>query len=66
MRFYEVVTPLRDQLIELSVKNSSVTEELDMHRTKMKTLIEVKHTNPTSQHSSVGLLLSYLNSIHVF
>ncbi|XP_031598051.1 progesterone-induced-blocking factor 1 [Oreochromis aureus] len=40
MRFYEVVTPLRDQLIELSVKNNSVTEELDMHRTKMKTLIE--------------------------
>lgn len=40
MRFYEVVTPLRAQLVELSLKNSSVTEELDMHRTKMKTLIE--------------------------
>lgn len=47
MRSYEVVTPLRAQLVELSLKNSSVTEELGMHRTKMKTLIEVKHTNPT-------------------
>ncbi|XP_039857225.1 progesterone-induced-blocking factor 1 [Simochromis diagramma] len=40
MRFYEVVTPLRAQLVELSLKDSSVTEELGMHRTKMKTLIE--------------------------
>lgn len=40
MRSYEVVTPLRAQLVELSLKNSSVTEELGMHRTKMKTLIE--------------------------
>uniref|UniRef100_A0A3Q0RC72 Progesterone immunomodulatory binding factor 1 n=1 Tax=Amphilophus citrinellus TaxID=61819 RepID=A0A3Q0RC72_AMPCI len=40
MRFYEAVTPLRVQLTELSVKNTSMTEELDIHRTKMKTLIE--------------------------
>lgn len=41
MRFYEVVTPLRAQLAELSVKRGSLTEELDTHRTQMKSLMEV-------------------------
>ncbi|GAA6229646.1 progesterone-induced-blocking factor 1 [Lates japonicus] len=40
MRFYEVVTPLRAQLAELSVKRGSLTEELDTHRTQMKALME--------------------------
>ncbi|XP_022061964.1 progesterone-induced-blocking factor 1 [Acanthochromis polyacanthus] len=40
MRFYEAVTPLRAQLTDLSVKNGNVTEELDLHRTKMKALME--------------------------
>ncbi|KAK2824439.1 hypothetical protein Q5P01_021614 [Channa striata] len=40
IRFYEVVTPLRAQLAELSVKRGSLTEELDTHRTQMKALME--------------------------
>ncbi|XP_058507413.1 progesterone-induced-blocking factor 1 [Solea solea] len=40
MRFYEVVTPLRAQLAELSVKKGSLTEELDTHRSQMKALME--------------------------
>uniref|UniRef100_A0A8D0AJI9 Progesterone immunomodulatory binding factor 1 n=1 Tax=Sander lucioperca TaxID=283035 RepID=A0A8D0AJI9_SANLU len=40
MRFYEVVTPLRAQLAELSVKRGSLTEDLDTHRTQMKALME--------------------------
>ncbi|XP_030012559.1 progesterone-induced-blocking factor 1 [Sphaeramia orbicularis] len=40
MRFYEVVTPLRDEVKELSVKKSTLTEELDIHRSQMKSLME--------------------------
>ncbi|TMS04598.1 Progesterone-induced-blocking factor 1 [Larimichthys crocea] len=40
MRFYEVVTPLRAHLAELSVKRGTMTEELDTHRTQMKALME--------------------------
>uniref|UniRef100_A0A8D0AS51 Progesterone immunomodulatory binding factor 1 n=1 Tax=Sander lucioperca TaxID=283035 RepID=A0A8D0AS51_SANLU len=43
MRFYEVVTPLRAQLAELSVKRGSLTEDLDTHRTQMKALMEVHY-----------------------
>ncbi|XP_069000612.1 progesterone-induced-blocking factor 1 [Embiotoca jacksoni] len=39
MRFFEVVTPLRAQLSDLRVKKADLTEEMDIHRTQMKTLI---------------------------
>lgn len=42
MRFYEAVTPLRTQLADLSVKKGSLSEEVDMHRSKMKALMEVQ------------------------
>lgn len=48
MRFYEVVTPLRAHLAELSVKRGTMTEELDTHRTQMKALMEVLHTHTTT------------------
>ncbi|XP_056148103.1 progesterone-induced-blocking factor 1 [Lampris incognitus] len=40
IRFYEVMTPLRGQLVELNMKRESLTEELDTHRTQMKTFME--------------------------
>lgn len=40
VRFYEVVTPLRTQVTELSVKNTHINEELNVHRTQMKSLME--------------------------
>uniref|UniRef100_A0A7N6AA95 Progesterone immunomodulatory binding factor 1 n=1 Tax=Anabas testudineus TaxID=64144 RepID=A0A7N6AA95_ANATE len=40
MRFYEVVTPLRAQLAELSVKRGSLTEDLDAYRAQIKSLME--------------------------
>lgn len=40
VRFYEVVTPLRAQLSELSVKKNDLTEELSIHRTQTKDLME--------------------------
>ncbi|KAM4599025.1 progesterone-induced-blocking factor 1 [Fundulus diaphanus] len=40
MRFYEAVTPLRAQLTQLSEQRSYLTEELDVHRGKMKLLTE--------------------------
>uniref|UniRef100_A0A3B4V170 Progesterone immunomodulatory binding factor 1 n=1 Tax=Seriola dumerili TaxID=41447 RepID=A0A3B4V170_SERDU len=40
MRFYEVVTPLRTHLAELTVKRGNMTEELDVHRSQMKALME--------------------------
>ncbi|XP_068424244.1 progesterone-induced-blocking factor 1 [Clinocottus analis] len=40
MRFYEVVTPLRAQLAELSVKSGSLTDDLNANRTQMKALME--------------------------
>uniref|UniRef100_A0A7N8YBY5 Progesterone immunomodulatory binding factor 1 n=1 Tax=Mastacembelus armatus TaxID=205130 RepID=A0A7N8YBY5_9TELE len=40
LRFYEMVTPLRAQLTEFSVKKGSLTEELDTHRAQMKALME--------------------------
>ncbi|KAM4729540.1 progesterone-induced-blocking factor 1 [Anableps anableps] len=40
MRFYEAVTPLRTQLTQLSDQKSYLTEELDVHRNKMKLLME--------------------------
>ncbi len=53
MRFYEVVTPLRAQLAELSVKRGSLTEELDTHRTQMKALMEVPHAYTSMYYTSV-------------
>ncbi|KAK7878927.1 hypothetical protein WMY93_034227 [Mugilogobius chulae] len=38
--FYEAVTPLRTQVTDLTVKNVCLSEELDMHRTQMKSLME--------------------------
>ncbi|XP_068597550.1 progesterone-induced-blocking factor 1 [Brachionichthys hirsutus] len=40
IRFYEAVTPLRDQLAELNLKRGHLSEELDTHRTQMKALME--------------------------
>ncbi|KAK5607275.1 Progesterone-induced-blocking factor 1 [Crenichthys baileyi] len=40
MRFYEAVTPLRTQLTQLSEQKSYLTEELDIHRNKLKLLME--------------------------
>ncbi|KAM4590820.1 progesterone-induced-blocking factor 1 [Odontesthes bonariensis] len=40
MRFFEAVTPLRTQLTQLNVQKGYLSEELDLHRTKMKTLTE--------------------------
>ncbi|MED6288311.1 Progesterone-induced-blocking factor 1, partial [Characodon lateralis] len=40
MRFYEAVTPLRTQLTQLSEQKSYLTEELDVHRNKLKLLME--------------------------
>lgn len=40
VRFYEVVTPLRTQVEELSVRKDSLNDELDVHRTQMKSLME--------------------------
>ncbi|XP_017288075.1 progesterone-induced-blocking factor 1 isoform X2 [Kryptolebias marmoratus] len=40
MRFYEAVTPLRTQVTQLSEQRSCLTEELDLHRSKMKALME--------------------------
>lgn len=62
MRFYEVVTPLRAQLAELSVKRGNLTEDLDAHRTQMKSLMEVPprihkrvlHLYVALSHVSVG------------
>nr|XP_020494849.1 progesterone-induced-blocking factor 1 [Labrus bergylta] len=39
-RFYEVVTPLRTELAELSGRRGSLTKELDEHRSQMKALLE--------------------------
>ncbi|MEQ2312007.1 hypothetical protein AMECASPLE_026463, partial [Ameca splendens] len=40
MRFYEAVTPLRTQLTQLSEQKSYLTEELDVHRNKLKLSME--------------------------
>ncbi|XP_024916527.1 progesterone-induced-blocking factor 1 isoform X2 [Cynoglossus semilaevis] len=40
IRFHEVVTPLKAQVAELSVKKGSLNEELDTHRTQLKALME--------------------------
>ncbi|XP_041867119.1 progesterone-induced-blocking factor 1 [Melanotaenia boesemani] len=40
MRFYETVTPLRTQLTQHSVQKEYLTEELDLHRSKIKALME--------------------------
>lgn len=55
MRFYEVVTPLRAQLAELSTKRGNLTEDLDTHRTQMKGLMEVtpKYTHFYTLHLNV-------------
>lgn len=58
MRFYEVVTPLRTQLTQLSEQKLYLTEELDLHRTKMKDLMEVQDTSPRPYYTSV-LFFSY-------
>lgn len=45
MRFYEAVTPLRSQLAQLGEQRSYLAEELDVHRNKMKLLMEVDERN---------------------
>ncbi|XP_037127223.1 progesterone-induced-blocking factor 1 isoform X1 [Syngnathus acus] len=40
VRFYEAVTPLRAQVAELSVKKDTLSEDLEMQRTQMKSLME--------------------------
>uniref|UniRef100_A0A3B4BK28 Progesterone immunomodulatory binding factor 1 n=1 Tax=Periophthalmus magnuspinnatus TaxID=409849 RepID=A0A3B4BK28_9GOBI len=39
--FYDMVNPLRTQVTELTLKNGCLSEELDIHRTQMKSLMEV-------------------------
>ncbi|KAK6325893.1 hypothetical protein J4Q44_G00052350 [Coregonus suidteri] len=38
--FYEVVSPLKAQLSELHVKKTSLADDLDIHRTQIKALME--------------------------
>lgn len=59
MRFYEVVTPLRAQLSELSVKRGTLTEDLDTHRTQMRALMEVRHTYTPLNSTSVCCIPSF-------
>ncbi|KAG5833118.1 hypothetical protein ANANG_G00272470 [Anguilla anguilla] len=40
VRFYEVVTPLRTQVKELQEKKNSLSEDLDSHRSQIKSLME--------------------------
>ncbi|KAG9349559.1 hypothetical protein JZ751_028006 [Albula glossodonta] len=40
VRFYEVVNPLRAQVNELQVKKNSLSEDLDSHRSQLKSLME--------------------------
>ncbi|KAM9727074.1 progesterone-induced-blocking factor 1 [Menidia menidia] len=40
VRFYEAMNPLREQLTQLNVQKGHWTEELDLYRTKMKSLME--------------------------
>ncbi|XP_072513754.1 progesterone-induced-blocking factor 1 [Salminus brasiliensis] len=40
VRFYEVVTPLRTQLAELQVKKNILSDDLDTHRSQIKSLME--------------------------
>ncbi|XP_066516109.1 progesterone-induced-blocking factor 1 isoform X2 [Hoplias malabaricus] len=40
VRFYEVVTPLRTQLTELQIKKNCLSDDLDSHRSQIKSLME--------------------------
>ncbi|KAJ8253391.1 hypothetical protein GJAV_G00212410 [Gymnothorax javanicus] len=40
VRFYEVVTPLRTQVSELQKKKNALSEDLDSHRSQLKSLME--------------------------
>ncbi|KAI1899591.1 hypothetical protein AGOR_G00063370 [Albula goreensis] len=40
VRFYEVVNPLRAQVNELQVKKNSLSEDLDSHRSQLRSLME--------------------------
>ncbi|XP_077585777.1 progesterone-induced-blocking factor 1 [Stigmatopora nigra] len=40
VRFYEAVTPLRAQVTEMSVKKDALSEDMEMQRTQVKTLME--------------------------
>ncbi|KAI4889464.1 hypothetical protein NFI96_011637, partial [Prochilodus magdalenae] len=40
VRFYEVVTPLKAQVTELQVKKNSLIDDLDSHRSQIKSLME--------------------------
>ncbi|KAG9262537.1 progesterone-induced-blocking factor 1 isoform X1 [Astyanax mexicanus] len=40
VRFYEVVTPLRNQVTELQIKRNSLGDDLDSHRSQIKSLME--------------------------
>uniref|UniRef100_A0A8B9GZY4 Uncharacterized protein n=1 Tax=Astyanax mexicanus TaxID=7994 RepID=A0A8B9GZY4_ASTMX len=42
VRFYEVVTPLRNQVTELQIKRNSLGDDLDSHRSQIKSLMEVQ------------------------
>lgn len=57
MRFYEAVTPLRSQLAQLGEQRSYLAEELDVHRNKMKLLMEVDERNITHHFQSFEMIL---------
>nr|XP_023667366.1 progesterone-induced-blocking factor 1 isoform X1 [Paramormyrops kingsleyae] len=40
VRFYEVVTPLRAQIKELHLRKNGLSEDLDVHRAQLKSLME--------------------------
>ncbi|XP_077469220.1 progesterone-induced-blocking factor 1 isoform X2 [Stigmatopora argus] len=40
VRFYEAVTPLRAQVSEMSVKKDALSEDMEMQRTQVKTMME--------------------------
>ncbi|KAM9803964.1 progesterone-induced-blocking factor 1 [Neosynchiropus ocellatus] len=40
VRLYEAVTPLRTQVADLTVKKNGLTEELETHRTQIKSVME--------------------------
>lgn len=64
MRFYEAVTPLRTQLTQLNVQKAYLTEELDLHRSKMKSLMEVKINNTLQPFHVFGNVCEHIECIH--
>lgn len=45
VRFYEAVTPLRAHIKELHLRKNGLSEDLDSHRTQLKSLMEVGFEN---------------------